>query len=212
MNSPLTGCTLSGSLSHPAHDFSAVSSSLLYQAKALGIAQENDSELLGSENLAFDFITPKTSAVRCQISRWQDVANTTAVTENTMQAACGLMSVHGRASGKVQALGVDYISTLSAVLALQGGIAGSIAQLRGLGVSNSHVSMSAAGLLAMGQYIAGATAEEMPERLLPDDIKHPRCPPFVSKDGVIFELETLSPEPWQKFWAEIGVTSLLAGK
>ncbi|NOQ34332.1 MAG: carnitine dehydratase, partial [Methylococcaceae bacterium] len=152
------------------------------------------------------------SPVRCQISRWQDVANTTSVTENTMQAACGLMSVHGRASGKVQALGGDYISTLTSVLALQGGIAGAIGQLRGLNISDSHVSMSAAGLLSMGQYIAGATAEEMPEKLLPDNIKHPRCPPFVSKDGVIFELETLSPEPWQKFWAEIGVTSLLAGK
>lgn len=211
MNHPLSACSLSGTISRKTGDFAALGASLLYQAGALGIACETHQEPV-SENLVFDFKTPKTSPIHCQISRWADPGLLKPATENTLQAACGIMSVHGRASGKVQALGVDYISTLTAVLALQGGVAGAIGQLRGLSVKDSHVSMAAAGLLAMGQYVAGATAEEMPEKLLPDMIDHPRCPPFISRDGKAFELETLSPEPWQKFWAKVGISSTLAGK
>ncbi|MDE2365853.1 MAG: CoA transferase, partial [Betaproteobacteria bacterium] len=36
--------------------------------------------------------------------------------------------------------------------------------------------------------------------------------PFVSLDGVVFELETLNAGPWQKFWSAVGVSSAAAGK
>jgi crotonobetainyl-CoA:carnitine CoA-transferase CaiB-like acyl-CoA transferase len=122
------------------------------------------------------------------------------------------MSVHGRAIGRAQALGLNYVSTLSAALALQGGIAATLGQLRGLPITQSHISLSAAALLSVGQYIAGATAEELPEKLIPEQIVHPDCPPFVSLDGVVFELETLDAQPWLAFWTELGIDKQLAGK
>ncbi|RZL05337.1 MAG: carnitine dehydratase, partial [Rubrivivax sp.] len=52
-------------------------------------------------------------------------------TEFTLQAACGLMSVHGRASGRPQALGVNYLASINAALAWQGTLAAAVGQLRG---------------------------------------------------------------------------------
>ncbi|HEY6044711.1 MAG TPA: CoA transferase, partial [Nitrosospira sp.] len=77
---------------------------------------------------------------------------------------------------------------------------------------NSSVSMGSAALLSMAQYIAGATASESPEKLLPGQVSHAVGFPFVSLDGVVFELETLNAGPWQKFWSAVGVTSAMAGK
>lgn len=211
MKRALTGCTLTGNLTHTLPDFSTTCVSLRYQAQALGITLDTQ-EHAEQANLSFALQTPRTTSVQCTISRWQDSRVHIPVTENTLQAACGLMSVHGRATGRVQALGVNYISTLSAALALQGGLAASIGQLRGLPITHSNVSMSAAALLSVGQYIAGATAEELPEKLIPEQIIHPDCPPFVSLDGIVFELETLDAKPWLAFWMELGVDKQLAGK
>jgi crotonobetainyl-CoA:carnitine CoA-transferase CaiB-like acyl-CoA transferase len=212
MNRPLTGCMITGALQNPASDFSVIASSLRYQSSVLGMVCETDENSRSNAAFSFEFKTPHTSPVICEVTRWDAASRQSPVTENIIQAACGLMSVHGRASGKSQALGVNYVSTLTATLALQGGVAASIGQLRGLSVSNSSVSMAAAALLSVGQYIAGATAFESPETLLPGIIPQPACPPFVSADGVIFELETLDAGPWQKFWLEIGVSSQIAGK
>lgn len=207
----LTGCTLTGNLTDTPLDFSATAYSLRYQAQALGISL-NTQEHTAQTDLSFSLQTPSVTSVQCRVSRWQNADIHTPVTENTLQAACGLMSVHGRATGRAQALGVNYISTLSAALALQGGLAASIGQLRGLAMTQSHISMSAAALLSVGQYIAGATAEELPEKLIPEQIIHPDCPPFVSLDGVVFELETLDAKPWLAFWTELGIDRQLAGK
>lgn len=212
MNRPLTGCTITGPLQNPAPAFSAVASSLRYQSGALGMVCKTGENSGNNAALSFEFKTPHTSAVICDVTRWDDASRHAPVTENIIQAACGLMSVHGRGSGKSQALGVNYVSTLTAILALQGGAAASIGQLRGLSLSNSSVSMAAAALLSVGQYIAGATAFESPEALRPGIIPQPACPPFVSADGVIFELETLDAGPWQKFWTGIGVNPQIAGK
>jgi crotonobetainyl-CoA:carnitine CoA-transferase CaiB-like acyl-CoA transferase len=212
MNRTLTGCVIAGALKNPAPDFTAIASSLIYQSTALGMEIAPNENSVDNAVLSFEFKTPHTTPVICGVTRWDDTSRQASVTENIMQAACGLMSVHGRASGKSRPLGLNYISTLTAALALQGGVAASIGQLRGLSVSNSSVSMASAALLSVGQYIAGATASESPETLLPDQISHPACLPFVSLDGVIFELETLDVGPWQKFWTEIGVSSTVAGK
>lgn len=212
MNRTLTGCAITGPLDSPGPQFAATASSLLYQSTALGM--EIESRDLPAENsaLSFEFKTPHTSPVVCDIGRWSDESRQADATENIMQAACGLMSVHGRASGKYQPLGLNYVSTLTAVLALQGAVSASIGQLRGLSMERSSVSMASAALLSLGQYIAGATASELPEVLLPGNLARTPCLPFVSADGIVFELETLDPGPWQKFWGEIGVSSTAASK
>ncbi len=212
MNRPLTSCAITGPLKSAAPDFAAIVSSLLYQSGALGMKIEATGNRSNNAALSFEFKTPHTTPITCNVTRWGDSSKQASVTENIMQAACGLMSVHGRASGRSQPLGLNYVSTLTAALALQGGISASIGQLRGLSVSNSNVSMASAALLSMGQYIAGATASESHESSRPSHVPHPACLTFISLDGVIFELETLDAGPWQKFWAEIGVSSAVAGK
>ncbi len=139
--------------------------------------------------------------------------------EFTLQAACGLMSVHGRATGRVQALGVPYISTLSATLALQGAMAAALAARRGQTASCPpalSTSLAAAGLLAVGQYLAGATVTDAPERILPSSAGHANARavtlPFISADQVVFELETLDAANWRAFWSAIGVSMEDAGK
>lgn len=212
MNRILTGCMMTGALEKPPPDFAAIASSLIYQSTALGMKIMPSENSADNAALSFEFKTPHTTPVMCGVTRWDDTSRQASVTENIMQAACGLMSVHGRASGRSRPLGLNYVSTLTAALALQGGAAASIGQLRGLSVSNSTVSMASAALLSVGQYIAGATASESPETLLPDRSSRPACLPFVSLDGVIFELETLDAGPWQRFWTEIGVSSTVAGR
>ncbi|WP_025042034.1 CoA transferase [Nitrosospira briensis] len=212
MNRPLTSCAITGPLKSAAPDFAEIASSLLYQSGALGMKIETTENCSNNAALSFEFKTPHTTPITCNVTRWGDSSKQASVTENIMQAACGLMSVHGRASGGSQPLGLNYISTLTAALALQGGISASIGQLRGLSVSNSDVSMASAALLSMGQYIAGATASESHESPRPSHVPQSACLPFISLDGVIFELETLDAGPWQKFWSEIGVSSTVAGK
>ena len=208
----LKGCVIQGAWSGaPAPpDFSAALGSLRYQAAALGM-RVTEQQFARDVNAVFVFEAPGVRPVLCEISGWPDRVRLP-VSENILQAICGLMSVHGRATGKAQALGVPYLSTLTAVLALQGGIAAAIGQLRGLDLRHSRVSMATTALFSVGQYLAGATAEELPEKLWPGRIEHPDCPPFVSKDGIVFELETLDAGPWQRFWTAVGIDALLAGK
>ncbi|PTR17569.1 crotonobetainyl-CoA:carnitine CoA-transferase CaiB-like acyl-CoA transferase [Nitrosospira sp. Nsp2] len=212
MNRTLTGCGITGPLDGHGPEFAAIASSLLYQSTALGMHIESSKSPAENRALSFEFRTPHTRPVVCVVDNWSDASRQAFATENIMQAACGLMSVHGRASGKYRPLGLNYVSTLTAALALQGGAAASIGQLRGLPIRHSSVSMAAAALLSLGQYIAGATACESPEVLLPDNSAHTPCLPLVSSDGIIFELETLDVGPWQKFWTEVGVSSTVAGK
>jgi crotonobetainyl-CoA:carnitine CoA-transferase CaiB-like acyl-CoA transferase len=212
MNRPLSGCVLAGPSKNLVGGFAAMTSSLLYQSAALGMKIEPAKRVTGNAAASFEFSTPHTTPVLCDIWKWSDASSQVLATESIMQAACGLMSVHGRASGKYRPLGLNYVSTLTAALALQGAVAAAIGQFRGLSIERSSVSMASAALLSLGQYIAGATASESPESLVPGDVSPAPCPPFVSLDGVVFELEALDPGPWQKFWAEIGVSSALAGK
>ncbi|HDS1737547.1 MULTISPECIES: CoA transferase [Pseudomonas] len=133
-------------------------------------------------------------------------------TEFTLQAACGLMSVHGRASGRPQALGVNYLATLNAALAWQGSLAAAVGQLRGGRFANVELAPAGGALLSIGQYLAGATAPEDPEQLLPGQDDALARPPFISADGVLFELETLDSQPWRRFWSTLEVSDTVAGK
>ncbi|MFJ5778839.1 CoA transferase [Streptomyces sp. NPDC093094] len=123
-----------------------------------------------------------------------------ATDEATVQAATGVMAVHGRRTGAPRGLAVDYTSTAAGVLAVQGLLAGLLARARGTGdVAEVGVSAERAGLLAVSQYLAAAGAEEG-EAVEPA----PGGPPFTSADGVVFELETLDPGAWAAFWRALG--------
>lgn len=132
--------------------------------------------------------------------------------ESWAQAVSGLMSVHGRASGRAQPLGLPYVSTVCAALALQAGMAQALARLDGAPARRCQVSMMGAALLCVGQYLAGATTAEAPEQLLPGCNPPDQRPPYVSQDGIRFELETLDAAPWRAFWQALGVEGELAGR
>ncbi|WP_020674219.1 CoA transferase [Amycolatopsis nigrescens] len=124
--------------------------------------------------------------------------------ESAVQAACGLMHVHGRRSGRPLPLAVDYATAVAGVLAAQGNLAARIGRARGLVVGTARTSVAQAALLSVAQYLAAATAEDA------EDAEDTAVdggggePPFASADGVRFELETLDAEHWQRFWLRLG--------
>ncbi|MFG3661011.1 CoA transferase [Streptomyces sp. NPDC047706] len=121
------------------------------------------------------------------------------VDEATVQAATGVMAVHGRRDGGPRGLAVDYAATATGVLTVQALLAGLLAQARGGRLPGAHVSAERAGLLAVSQYLAAAGAEEGEAAELA-----PGGPPFATRDGTLFELETLDPGGWAAFWRALG--------
>lgn len=133
------------------------------------------------------------------VLRWAGPIDVPLEDEITVQAACGIMHVHGRKTGGPVPLGIDYASTMAGVLAAQGILAAILARHRGLPIRRVTTSVAQAALLAVSQYLAAATTDDdcgQPER--------PGGPPFASADGVRFEIETLTPAGWQRFWALLG--------
>jgi crotonobetainyl-CoA:carnitine CoA-transferase CaiB-like acyl-CoA transferase len=130
--------------------------------------------------------------------------------EPLVQAACGLMAVHGWGRGRRAArLGVDYVTTATGVALAQGVLAGLLARLRGRPTRGITVSMAATALMTVSPYLAAGTADtpDPPARL---GSGHP--PPFRSADGVAFEIETLYAEPWRALWTSLGVSDTVAGR
>ncbi|AXE23883.1 CoA transferase [Streptomyces globosus] len=117
------------------------------------------------------------------------------VDEATVQAATGVMAVHGRRDGHPRGLAADYTATATGVLAVQGLLAGLIGQSRGTAAAHVSTGADRAGLLAVSQYLAAAGADEGEAAQL-----GPGGPPFTSAEGVLFELETLDPGAWAAFW------------
>lgn len=210
MTFPLAGCTLSGAFAHVPAAFAPAASAVFNQAGALGIGVVFQPGTC-ADGLDFRFEVPGLAPIAGRLLGWAD-GRPDGASELTVQAASGLMAVHGRASGGARPLGVDYVSTLAASLALQGTFAAAIGQLRGSGHTRVDVSLAGAATLAIGQYLAGATAPEGAERLLPGCTSPRERPPFTSADGVVFELETLDAEPWRRFWNGLGIPGELAGK
>ena len=116
--------------------------------------------------------------------------------EDLVQAACGIMHVHGRARGGPSPLAVDYATAVAGVLGAQGVLAAEFARARGGRVHAVRTSVAQAALLAVGQYLACGSVEPPPELGAP--------PPFTSADSVRFEIETLNAEDWQRFWRAAG--------
>ncbi|MFI9627382.1 CoA transferase [Streptomyces sp. NPDC052042] len=149
--------------------------------------------------------------------------------EAAVQAACGIMHVHGRADGRPLPLAVEYAATVAGVLTAQGVSAVLLARHRGLDLREVRTSAAQGALLALSQYLAEATAP-------PDETAAPRPPvpsggaapdaafggaatdsavgsaTLVSAEGAAFELETLDPEAWRLFWCRIGVAARVAGR
>lgn len=117
--------------------------------------------------------------------------------EATVQALAGVMHVHGRRSGEPRALAVDYCSTAAAVLGVTGLLASLLTDRPD---GEVRTSVMEAGLLAVSQYLAAAGADD-PEAV---DLS-PGGPPFLSADDVRFEIESLDPSTWGRFWRELGV-------
>jgi crotonobetainyl-CoA:carnitine CoA-transferase CaiB-like acyl-CoA transferase len=128
--------------------------------------------------------------------------------ERAVQAACGLMHVHGRATGGPVPLAVDYASVVAGVLAAQGATAAGIGRARGLDLREARTSVAQGALLALGQYLAAATADgpEQPEA------SGPGLATLDTSDGARVEVETLDPSAWREFWARLGVPATLAGR
>ncbi|MCE6997446.1 CoA transferase [Saccharothrix sp. S26] len=118
--------------------------------------------------------------------------------ELDVQAACGIMHVHGRRFGRPTALGLDYASIVAAELDAIGASALEVARLRGIPLRSVSTSVAQAALLAVSQYLAAATADE------PDPTPTGvGGPPFLSADGAAFEVEALDAEVWRRFWAAL---------
>ncbi|MET9604935.1 CoA transferase [Streptomyces sp. NPDC006512] len=120
------------------------------------------------------------------------------VDEATAQAATGVMSVHGRRDGGPRGLAADYVATATAVLTVQGLLAGLLGRARGGGAAEVTTTADRAGLLTVSQYLAAAGADEAEAAELA-----PGGPPFTSADGILFELETLDPGAWAAFWRDL---------
>ncbi|TFH86195.1 carnitine dehydratase [Billgrantia azerbaijanica] len=210
MTRPLIDCSLRAAFGSEPPGFAAVCHRLGYQAGALGMRCEQTEGLRTAHGFSFGLCTPFTKVVDTTLHGWGE-QDSRPVSEMLLQAASGLMSVHGRAAGGARPLGVDYVSTLASVLALQGAIACAVGQLRGGRFDRCDTSLYAAALLAVGQYLADATAPEDAEHLLPGRLFADDQPPFVSADGVRFELEALEAGPWLRFWEAAGVAREVAG-
>lgn len=124
--------------------------------------------------------------------------------EATVQAAAGIMAVHGRRDGLPRGLAVDYATAATAVLTTQGLLAALLARARGCegAAAKPHTYVDRAGLLVVSQYLAASGADEG-EAAEPA----PGGPPFTAADGTLFELETLDPGAWAGFWRALETPS-----
>lgn len=131
--------------------------------------------------------------------------------ERAAQAACGVMEVHGRATGAPAPLAVDYVSTVTGVLAAQGVTAALLARARGRGPLRVRTSLAQGALLTVTQYLAAATAADRDDEPLPPG-GGSGLATLVTAEGARVEVETLDPTAWAGFWRRLGVTSRAAGR
>ncbi|WP_307853686.1 CoA transferase [Streptomyces tagetis] len=129
--------------------------------------------------------------------------------ERAVQAACGVMHVHGRAGGAPRPLTADYVSTVTGVLAAQGATACLLARLRGRPGLRARTSLAQGALLSVGQYLAAATA---PDADADPDADACGLATLTTADGARVEIETLDPLAWSGFWRRLGVDARTAGR
>ncbi|MYR22268.1 CoA transferase, partial [Streptomyces sp. SID6137] len=84
----------------------------------------------------------------------------------------------------------------------------------GLDLREVRTSVAQGALLAVGQYLAAATAREAdgpPSTAGPEPCAGGLAT-LETADGARVELETLDPSAWREFWARLGVPPALAGR
>ena len=122
--------------------------------------------------------------------------------EAAVQALSGLMEVNGRDGGRPRRLGLDVASVAAGLLGASGVLAAAVARRRGHDVTAVATSPLEAALVLMSHYFVVATG-------LGDAVPGPPLaepgPPFRSAEGTWFEIETLDPEDWRRFWGLLGV-------
>ncbi|WP_285738942.1 CoA transferase [Kitasatospora phosalacinea] len=142
----------------------------------------------------------------CRLS-WAGPLGLRLDSEADVQAACGVMQVHGRRYGTPTPLRVDFASVAAGVLAATGVLAALRARRLGAAYREVGVSVAQAALLGLSQYLAAASVEGCGAE--PPGVGGP---PFESADGVRFELEALEAEGWLRFWSALGVERRVVGR
>lgn len=144
--------------------------------------------------------------VHCELD-WAGPIELSLDGEIAVQAACGIMHVHGRKTGVPEPVALDCSSVYAGVLATQGMLAALVGQARGIGAHRVETSVAQAALLMVAQYLAAATASG-------GSVEPSRTggPPFVSAEGVRFELEALDVTAWQRFWSLLDADRGAAGR
>ena len=127
--------------------------------------------------------------------------------EAAVQAMSGLMQVHGRDAGVPRRLGVEVASVAAGVLAAQTVLASLVGRERGQVHTRVETSVLEAALQLTSHYIAAATCRDRGEWRAPKAAAD-AGPPFRSADGRWFEIETLDPEAWRRFWFALGAVDL----
>jgi crotonobetainyl-CoA:carnitine CoA-transferase CaiB-like acyl-CoA transferase len=145
---------------------------------------------------------PAGASMTCHIS-WAGGLTDGLVDETTVQAACGLMAVHGRRYGRPTPLALEFASTASGVIAAQGVLAGLIGRWRGLPTHAVHTSVAQAALVSISQHLAAATAADGDDTTGDRFEGREHAPPYQSVDGIWFEIEALDPQPWTRFWQSL---------
>ncbi|MFI0714588.1 CoA transferase [Streptomyces inhibens] len=177
---------------------SALTAPAMSHLRALGATLETTEEPGGPAHFA---VTGRRPGEITACTSWADVLpGADAVDEATVQAATGVMQVHGRRRGEPRGPAVDYAATCASVLTVQGLLAALIGRARG-SAHGAHLTTGAdrAALLTVSQYLAAANAPETEAVDL-----SPGGPPFTARCGTLFELEALDPAPWARFWRELG--------
>ncbi len=139
-------------------------------------------------------------AARCAISWWGPVRPVEAPgSEALVQAASGLMHLHGRDLGGPRPIGLEIASVAAGMLAAQGLLAAAVGRCRGVRIGEVRTSVLQAALLQASHYLAAATC---PPEEVPAPAPAPG-PPFRTADGQWFEIETFDTEAWKAFWLRL---------
>jgi crotonobetainyl-CoA:carnitine CoA-transferase CaiB-like acyl-CoA transferase len=181
-----------------------VPATCLRHLRALGAAVLSSSAPASSEGWPVEVRLGDLEA-SCMVARTGDRVDH----ELAVQAASGLMAVHGRQLGRPVPLGVELAEVTTAVVAVQGLLACLLGQIRGGATRRIETSSLESAVFFLTHYFAAATCG--------DDWQAPAqegapAPPLSSSDGDWFELEALTPDAWNRFWRELGVTGPEVGR
>lgn len=118
------------------------------------------------------------------------------------QATSGLMAAHGRDQGRPRRLGLDLASHAAGIVAAIALLAVEVARRRGVAIDRVETSTVRGALTFLTHHTAIATCAGDAEAR---GTAEASGPPFVTRDGVVFELEAASRDGWTNFWADLGV-------